>query len=169
MFIHTHLRYLKTHYFSTPWCQKGHILWPHEPWGMPRSNTTTCVHLREGLTISASQRVKHSFNARGKSRSSWLLLSHSVLTNCFLLQDRLVGSRGKKHTINSLSEWGKTLPNHNALCSKAKGMRKWSIRRYHRKIHIFLLSLWVLIWGVEGCCVLVGSFGFIFGGFFCYF
>lgn len=170
---------------------KSHILWPREPWGkqrwcisqlaasfeltpgtgpcMPRSNTTMCIHLREGLLIRANQ---SKIFLQYKRKSQVILDSPEP----FRAADQLLSSAGQAsgqerqgaHYKFTFKERKKPFP-MTALCSKAKRMRKRSITRHHRKIHIFLLSLWFLIWGVEGCFVLVGLFGFfwfVFGASF---
>lgn len=93
------------------------------------------VYALEGLLISANYRVKYSFYTRGKHKTSWLFLSCSMqLTSYrFLLQGRLLGRRGREHTINPLSVQRKKPSPMTTLCSKTKRTSKLSIPNYQEK------------------------------------
>lgn len=192
MFIYRHLWVsIDTDHFSVPWCQK--VTFWSVPWGLREAEMVLFLSWLLSLSwlhvlglacqgqIPQHVSLKGGFTNQCQSESKILLRyqrkSQVILASPepFSAADQLLSSaeqasgqeRQGAHHKFTFRVRKKPFP-MTVLCSKAKRMRKQSITRHHRKIHIFLL-LWFLIWGVEGCFVLVGSFGFIwfvFRGFF---
>lgn len=192
VYIHTSGGSMDKDHFSTPWCQKvpfcgswalreaemvclslaaSFELAPGTGPCMPRSNATTCIHLREGLLISANQSLLSVPIFLQYKRKTQVTLAS---LEPFSASDQLLSSAGQASGQERQGAHHKfTLrvrknPSQWLLCVLRQ--REWENKASRDITEKYIFSSCLCgsqFGGVEGCFVLVGSFGFIQVGFFC--